>query len=119
MIEIKFRAEYEGKIYEVALIDFINEFGTQVCLTGHGGIQLCVNIDLVTLMQFTGLYDADETKIYEGDVVQVYFHGSEQIDVNKTYTVVIKDMREDQFSGVGEGLGRVIGNIYENPGLIK
>lgn len=84
--------------------------------TGHK-----VDKDLFEIMQFTGLKDKNGVEIYEGDV---YHQG----DKNILYKVIF---RGDCF--VGNQIGNkslaglkyfikdiaVIGNIYENPELLK
>ncbi|OTW87485.1 hypothetical protein BK702_13070 [Bacillus thuringiensis serovar cameroun] len=73
------------------------------------------------LMQYTGLKDKDGKEIYEGDVILV-------IEWNRKYNVVFergmfKASGNTTFSLVtatnGELSCQVIGNIYENPELLK
>lgn len=71
--------------------------------------------DDLVFLQFTGLLDKNGKEIYEGDIIQVFTKELKE----KAYTVVIQDMVKDKFFGVGNGEGEVIGNIYENPELLK
>lgn len=73
------------------------------------------------VMQYTGLKDKDGKEIYEGDVILV-------IEWNRKYKVVFergmfKASGSTTFSLVtatnGELSCQVIGNIYENPELVK
>ena len=78
-----------------------------------------------TLGQFTGLTDENETKIFEGDIIQTY-------DPDEGYAVVRYDDTETEFYAdfVGDnvyyGLGgtfrnddlEIIGNIHDSPELI-
>ena len=79
----------------------------------------CSSADKRILMQYTGLKDKNGKEIYEGDVVQVFYDKHPQEKGNEAYTVVIRDMMEDNFTGVGKGLGEIVGNIWEHPDLLK
>ena len=100
------------------------------------------------IMQFTGLKDKNAKEIYEGDVVRLTAEGTyynspdkyEECNVDKTYigeVVIIaskgaclkrpsytdnitgdKD-KSDQYINVVQYRSEVIGNIYENPELLK
>lgn len=80
--------------------------------------------DEKNLMQFTGLLDKNGKEIYEGDVVsnhaakwEIIFHTgcfcgkilSERLRVDHDIHIVARAIKEIE----------VIGNIYENPELIK
>lgn len=76
------------------------------------------------LMQFTGLLDRDGREIYEGDVVrgQVYeYHGDFEVtfDEGAFSLRVSADYSPCLYEGIPETQLEVIGNIYENPGLLK
>lgn len=112
---IKFRAEYEGKIYTVASIDFSNELGIQVGLLAPSGNILVVHIDNVKLMQFTGLTDKNGKEIYEGDIVR-YRDGIYKVDWFENGFYLFRDVRA-KFD-IWWVDTEVIGNIYENPDLL-
>ena len=86
-----------------------------------------VFVDPKTVGQYTGLTDKDSTKIFEGDIVRVVYNGNEHI-----YQVVY-DVTELDFKATNgrEEYGNnfqhptcceeveVIGNIYDNPELLR
>lgn len=126
MREIKFRAwlKEESRMAEVSDISFIGEeidvYGEEGCLEGWWGL------NYIELMQYTGLKDKNGVEIYEGDIVEYKdFSGGlllfkEQpkskgvVKINLAKGIYLKGM------GTFEGQKvEVIGNIYENPELLK
>ena len=84
-----------------------------------GGYDLCAEVIPETVGQFTGLCDAEGEEIYEGDILREGFTG---------YTFqVVYDAPEFCFKANGYGyrfLNRVenfevVGNIHDNPELLK
>jgi len=78
----------------------------------------------VIIQQFTGLKDRHEKEIYEGDIVKAY---SEEFE-NENFTgkVIFDDgsfltwINKNDIRGVWSGDDiEVIGNIFENPELLK
>jgi uncharacterized phage protein (TIGR01671 family) len=92
-------------------------------------------------MQFTGLKDMHETDIYEGDIVEVEVclkhtriercGGKDNVEEDKYSTTILGDVRwyYDRFSVFHtsnhelstwiKSNSIVVGNIYENPELLK
>jgi uncharacterized phage protein (TIGR01671 family) len=78
------------------------------------------------LMQFTGLKDKNGKDIYEGDILS-HFEGKYQIIYNDNHACFMADgfyeARYDDPCNIFEEIERhqveIIGNIYENPELLK
>ena len=119
MREIKFRAWFEKfkEIYTVKMIDLQKE----IAYFDKYNYRSFYDIDL---MQYTGLKDKNNKEIYEGDILS---DGNDE----KPYKVIFEngsfraefegDFEEysfDLIDIVAQGC-EVVGNIYENPELIK
>ena len=78
------------------------------------------NEDIVK-MQYTGLVDKNGREIYEGDIIEMLGDYSKYIivfdDCGFCLAVLHGRIVESLFDGVGELT--VIGNIYENPELLR
>ena len=123
MREIKFRAWYSGYMYSaVSRMDFcrsgflrcqLNEddFNYNTC-----GDTWADEGEDVVIMQYTGMKDCYGKEIYEGDVVEY--------DVSDFSPATLKvaewlDNEHCYNFGASPGSLRVMGNIYDNPELIK
>jgi len=78
------------------------------------------------LMQFIGLKDKNEQEIYEGDVVKYDDSGETgYVDYSTEHTnYIVDDWKKGQTESSGYtiselGILEIIGNIYENPELLK
>ena len=108
MREIKFRAWDKEKKY---MIDWSNSICAQeICY--HIGCEQKLG-DNVEIMQYTGLKDRNGVEIYEGDILQ--------IEWLKPTTVEVKWKNQGWHPYVEQGNTEyeIIGNIYQNPELIK
>lgn len=109
MREIKFRAwdKFDGEM----LTPGQSEIFRLMMLVEQGVKEK----DRFILMQYTGLKDKNGKEIYEGDICQQSFTGYEkgQVSISPTQGVMV-GLRPIWPANV-----EVIGNIYENPELLK
>ena len=84
--------------------------------------------DIKTVGRYTGLCDKNGNKIFEGDIVQYYGTYPLEVYIEKGHTKIrwydtISARKYDElfFSIDREGYGEceIIGNIYDNPELLK
>ena len=136
---IKFRAWNKDlkKMFQVKKLEFMGktiivDSEVKEKSTGKNDIESQNDIEEVELMQFTGLKDKKHKKeIYEGDIVRHqngFLYVVEWDDINACW-YLRQPRREDGnvLEGVytggiaGQNIWRceVIGNIFENPELIK
>lgn len=124
MREIKFRAwdNYSKSMVYV---------GFSIPNDGWRKIEGDKNFDL-ELMQFTGLLDKNGKEIYEGDIVKA-FHPTELAEIkvagevawnpeSKNYMYAgwyIKPLNKHVVLMAGDVEYEIIGNLYENPDLLK
>lgn len=125
MREIKFRAwlKEHKTMVNVAEIDINHQ------LIYHYGFDdfegNFENFNSIELLQYTGLKDKNENEIYEGDIVKL--RANHGIGVVKYYdewgAFVVEYIKSKPLTVLGmsyyEEDIEVIGNIYENPELIK
>ena len=124
---IKFRGKgkKDGKWYFGNLYDKDTRGRTHICTIDEG----CLNIDPNTVGQFTGLFDCNGKEIYEGDII--LYGGSIQHEVvfrHGAFGYLIYGGEFISYAGntnfTFNPLNRskkheVIGNIYDNPELLK
>ena len=127
MRTIKFRGKgkKDGKWYFGNLYDKDTRGRTHIC-TIEGG---CLDIDPSTVGQFTGLYDCNGDAIYEGDIIQSRDFTSSRSEVIWLpkraafgFRIYWKDDPDNYILGdwlTFEGTIKVIGNIHDNPELLK
>ena len=137
MREIKFRAwnKEKKKIYRFDDLQYCNEynllaFGLNKDDYEKDGGQYCnlsCDIDDLIIMQFTGLKDKQGKEIYEGDIGKLTIQFGDYPPFNEYGVMTFNEEAFYSFKFEAEtdyGNGdvksvEVIGNIYENPELLK
>ena len=137
MREIKFRAWHKGKkiMGKVLGIDILHK----EIFFSNGDVDYCEISDFkyIELMQYTGLKDKNGKEIYEGDIVEFDDYDRKSNYLKNVAVVVREDNVNtlalqkfkydnteftnrymDYIENIFEN-SKVIGNIYENPELIK
>jgi uncharacterized phage protein (TIGR01671 family) len=147
MREIRFRA-WDSKDKKLRMVEEISFLSTHDDYENEGGLPYSVQVDATDkadpnhfitlapdrfiLQQFTGLHDKNGKGIYEGDIYQQI--GSTAIGIVEWSTVRAGflvdcrwnknragkvERRADSFETPLHNDGKIIGNVYENPELLK
>lgn len=124
MREIKFRAwlkEHKSMI-DVMEIDIDNQTIFYYWFGDHDGH--FENFNKIDLMEYTGLKDKNNKEIYEGDILSdgnnekpykvIFENGSFRAEFKGDFDEYSFDLIDVVLQGC-----EVVGNIYENPELIK
>lgn len=131
MREIKFRAwnKENEKMNDVFGLRFVGDVGYFVYLDDGQDAAIEYDQEEVIIMQYTGLKDKKGEEICEGDIVHIKW---EENDPNSEFYLVVEwnegsyYANESRGSFLDEPIDKqyasdllVIGNIYENPELLK
>lgn len=126
MREIKFRVwdKNRGKMYGEFTPDLLIQFdGKLQSINTNLYVQGVTNTPQLPIMQYTGLKDRNGNEIYQGDIIR--WHDVVTIDYPITFTdgvFCLNDNPSENFFHHREDINtkwEVIGNIYENPELLK
>lgn len=115
----KFRAWHnkKKKMYPITTIWFGKKYIPEVveCEISHRECFLEENMKNIILMQSTGLKDKNGKEIFEGDITKI-FGLIREVNFNGARFFVKPALT---FDSVESEDVKVIGNIYENPELLK
>ena len=116
MREILFRGkDIKGNWYEGLLAHNIAK--DEWYISNKAGISTAYQVRPETIGQFTGLTDRNDTKIFEGDIVE-YEGKRYSINYLTHYARFLAVKPNSVFCVFAYQRGEVIGNIYDNPELI-
>ena len=127
MRTIKFRGQKTTNgVWVYGSLVYSNEIQTAIYFqTGSGLVKSMewVYVNPETVGQFTGLYDKNEKEIYEGDILKVQGLG-EKIEVRFVRGVFAflwnGDLDDEApINAPTQEWAEVIGNIHDNPELLK
>lgn len=114
MKQIKFRAWYD-KMY---LVTEWNFKGILQCTDEKGNI-IVEPLKNLEIMQFTGLCDCNGKEIYEGDILKWADSSFKELKIEYKIFVVRELRTMYPMCEHDEKYLEVIGNVYENPELLK
>ena len=126
MREIKFRAWLKK---EKMMIKWYPQFFSDTSPVTHYSDEFPnpEDYDDIILMQYTGLHDKNGKEIYEGDILKVIFENHSEnfrVDWSDIYAgwdcegVSLSELLGMEHGEITHNV-EIIGNIYENPELLK
>ena len=129
MRELKFRAwdKHEKKFIYKFLMSSTDDKDSDdwtcpLTLGEHNGHTEWLNNDQLIISQYTGLKDKNEKPIYEGDILR-YADTVCVVEFEEKYArFILRDMSDDfplSFDARLLADMEIIGNIHENPELLK
>ena len=144
MRDIKFRAWDTNKMIDVKVLEYVPAHKSFNGKPGYN-VNYHLGIPAENLMQYTGLKDKNGKEIYEGDIVETLEDGNAEVifqdgifgcKVERPQSteggtefyeefISLNDLIDSGYWGSSDGIKEpyfileVIGNIYENPELLK
>ena len=81
----------------------------------------CLDVDPETVGQFTSLYDCDGKEIFEGDILDFNGLTVEVRFVRGVFAFLVNGDLDEELCGDcrTDLFAKVIGNVHENPGILK
>lgn len=125
MRTIKFRGKTHGngKWYYGSLV-YSNEINAAIYFQiGRGLVKRMDWVYVIpeTIGQFSGLYDCNGNKIYEGDILDFNGLKIEVRFVRGVFAFLVNGDLDEELCGDcrTDLFAKVIGNVYENPDILK
>lgn len=126
MRKIKFRGEYgQSGIWHYGNLHVDEIYGrTYINTPTLGNIE----VNPETVGQFTGIYDCNEKEIYEGDILKwsngkmyvvKFWRGMFYASVEECNDGFLGGFPLHAFTEFEEGKCEIVGNIFDNPELLK
>ena len=131
MREIKFRAYDTHTKIMLPIVDIIKFTKREgIYITRDSAYGVGINIQYqphIELMQYTGIKDKNGKEIYEGDIFKIKYNKKDfmvWVEYSEKYAQFITRCEEnilndEPLGDLNEKHIEVIGNIYENPELLK
>lgn len=124
MRTIKFRAKNINGVWYYGSLVNLDELDAAIYFqTGNGSVKTMdwVYVNQETIGQFTSLYDCDGKEIFEGDILDFNGLTVEVRFVRGVFALLINGNLDEELCGDcrTDLFAKVIGNIHDNPNILK